>query len=112
MKLNAGFIFLAEGADFKTDREVVSTPSVDLTVIGAKNYEDACTAAKEMEQMGIAAIELCAGFGIIGTAKIKEAVSDNVLIGVVRFDLHPGLNHQSGDAVLGALLLKDLKWNY
>lgn len=99
MKLNAGFIFLAEGADYQSNRGVVSTPSVDLTVVGVKNYEDACKVAEEMEQMGIAAIELCGGFGIIGTAKIKEAVSDKLVVGVVRFDLHPGLNNQSGDVL-------------
>jgi hypothetical protein len=97
MKLNAGFIFLAQGANYQTDRQVVSTPSVDLTVVGVANYEDACVAAKQMEELGIGAIELCGGFGIIGTAKVKEAVSKNVVVGVVRFDLHPGLSHQSGD---------------
>lgn len=99
MKLNAGFIFLADGADYLKDRGEVDTPSVKLTVMSAKNYEDACKAAKEMEELGIGAIELCGGFGIIGTAKIKEAVSEKVLVGVVRFDLHPGLDHQSGDVL-------------
>ena len=97
MTLNAGFIFLAQGADYQKDRQVVSTPSVDLTVVGVADYEDACIVAKQMEEMGIGVIELCGGFGIIGTAKVKKAVSKNVFVGVVRFELHPGLNHQSGD---------------
>jgi hypothetical protein len=46
---------------------------------------------------GIKAIELCGGFGILETAKIKEAVPNEIAIGVVRFDNHPGLNFQSGD---------------
>lgn len=99
MKLVAGFIFLAGGANSKTDRQVVETPGVDLHVIGCKDYADACDVARELEQMGVGAIELCGGFGIIGTAKIKEAVSDKVAIGVVRFDIHPGINNVSGDTI-------------
>lgn len=33
----------------------------------------------------------------MGTAKIKAAVSDEIAVGVVRFDNHPGLDFQSGD---------------
>ena len=50
---------------------------------------------------GIAAIELCGGFGINGTAQIKAAVPATVAVGVVRFDGHPGLDNQSGDALFG-----------
>ncbi|MBA1435317.1 hypothetical protein EQ827_08750 [Lactobacillus bombi] len=97
MKLEAGFIFLADGADFKKDYQAVETAGVNLTAIGAKDYEDAVKAAKFLENKGVKAIELCGGFGILGTAKIKEAVSNDVAVGVVRFDNHPGLEFKSGE---------------
>lgn len=97
MKLNAGFIFLAPEADYQKDRQTVETPQVNLTVIGAKDYADAVEAAKELEDIGVTAIELCAGFGIEGVAKMKQAVSKQVSVGVVRFEVHPGLDYQSGD---------------
>jgi hypothetical protein len=50
---------------------------------------------------GIQAIELCGGFGNVGTAKIVEAVGGKVPVGVVRFDVHPGLGGKSGDAIFG-----------
>lgn len=96
-KLKAGFIFLAPETDYQRDRHTVVTPQVSLTVVAAKNYADACLAAKSLEADGVKAIELCGGFGVIGTAKIKQAVSSDVVVGVVRFDHHPGLNHVSGD---------------
>lgn len=97
-KLKAAFIFLAPEANYKEHRHLISTPQVDLITVGAKNYTDACLAAKQLEiEDGVKAIELCGGFGITGTARIKEAVSANVVVGVVRFDHHPGLNNVSGD---------------
>lgn len=97
MKLEAGFIFLAANADYHSDFQIVSTPTVNLTAIGAQNYDDAVKAAQFLESKGVKAIELCGGFGIMGTAKIKASVSDDIAVGVVRFESHPGLDFQSGD---------------
>ena len=101
MKLKAAFIFLAPGANWQTDRQTVSTPGVDLTVVGAQNYADSVAAAQDLVSQGSAAIELCGGFGINGTAQIKAAVPATVAVGVVRFDGHPGLDNQSGDSLFG-----------
>jgi len=73
MSLKAAFIFLADGANSATDRQLVSTPSVDLTVVGAA----------------------------VGTARIAKVVAGKAAVGVVRFDGHPGLDGKSGDAVFG-----------
>ncbi|WP_085310859.1 DUF6506 family protein [Planktotalea arctica] len=99
MSLKAAFIFLADGANSTTDRQVVSTPSVDLTVIGTANYADAEKVAISLIADGIAAIELCGGFGIVGAARIAKAVAGKAAVGVVRFDGHPGLDGKSGDTV-------------
>lgn len=97
MTLQAGFIFLAPEADFSKDHQTIDTKEVSLTVIGSSNYTDAVKAAVELEKKGVNAIELCGGFGIEGVAKIKQAVSRNIAVGVVRFDSHPGLENKSGD---------------
>jgi len=99
MNLKAAFIFLADGANSATARQVVSTPSVDVTVVGAANYADAEEVAKGLVADGVAAIELCGGFGIAGTARITKAVDGKAAVGVVRFDGHPGLGGKSGDVV-------------
>ncbi|MDD3364008.1 MAG: DUF6506 family protein [Syntrophomonas sp.] len=97
--LKAGFIFVAPEADYQKNRAVVETPVVELTVVGVKDYAMAAKAAKELVDEGIGAIELCAGFGIEGTALVKKAVGDKAVVGVVRFDNHPGLGFKSGDEI-------------
>ena len=95
--LQAAFIFIAPGADPKTNRNTVNTPSVCLTAIGVSTYEQGAAAAKEMADAGCGAIELCGGFGIRGTYLVEQAVGGKAKIGVVRFDGHPGLDNKSGD---------------
>ena len=95
--LQAAFIFIAPGADPKTDRKTVKTPSVCLTAIGVSTYAEGAAAAKEMADAGCGAIELCGGFGIRGTYLVEQAVAGKARIGAVRFDLHPGLDNKSGD---------------
>ncbi|MEN6566226.1 MAG: DUF6506 family protein [Veillonellales bacterium] len=97
--LKAAFIFLAPQADAARHRAVVETPAVELTVVGAEDYKAAAKAAQELTAQGVGAIELCGGFGIEGVAAIKTAVAGKAVIGAVRFDLHPGLDNKSGDAI-------------
>lgn len=95
--LKAAFMFIAPEADSRQHRAVVETKAVALTVVGVKDYQAAEVAAKELAAAGIAAIELCGGFGVEGTARVKQAVGGKIAIGVVRFDGHPGLGNKSGD---------------
>jgi hypothetical protein len=99
MQVKAAFIFVAPETDFNKHRAVIDSPVVSLTVVGVKNYDEAETVAKQLVAEGIVAIELCAGFGAEGTARVAKAVGDKAVVGVVRFDLHPAFNHQSGDAI-------------
>ena len=55
MALQAAFIFLVGDADENT-RTVVSTPSINLNVVGCKNYAEAEAAAKELAAQGVTAI--------------------------------------------------------
>ena len=52
-----------------------------------------------MVHEGIQAIELCGGFGNEGTAIVTQSVEEKIPVGVVRFDIHPGLGGKSGDAI-------------
>ena len=102
MKLKAAFIFLTKaepGADASAEyRNWTRTPAVDLLAIGVSSYEQAVTAAQRaVREEGCACIELCGGFGVQGTALVSRAVE--VPVGVVRFDIHPGLDNASGDGI-------------
>lgn len=96
MKLQAAFIFLVGDAD-ESSRAVVSTPSIELHAIGCRNYDEAVSAAKACVADGVTAVELCAGFGNEGIARVQKAVGPDVAVGAVKFDFHPALGFQSGD---------------
>jgi Family of unknown function (DUF6506) len=102
MALQAAFIFLADGAEPATHQHTIKTPQVELHVVGVANYAQAEAVATTLLQEGVVAIELCGGFGVLGTARITHAVNGKAAVGVVRFDGHPGLQGRSGDAVFGA----------
>ncbi len=97
--LKAAFVFLARGADGARDRSIVKTEGVELHTIGVETYEEAAKVAKQLCKENFGAIELCAGFGHRGTAVIAEAVDGKIPIGVVRFDIHPGIDNKSGDTL-------------
>jgi len=97
MTLKAAFIFVSEKAIPEQHRAQVDTGDVTVTMIAVRNYAEAEIVAKNLLQEGIIAIELCAGFGAEGLARIKQAVQNKIAVGAVRFDFHPGLGFKSGD---------------
>ncbi len=97
MKINAAFIFVAPDVDSTKHRTVIETPGISLHVIGVSSYSEGEMVAKEMVENGVGAIELCAGFGNEGIARIARAVDGKAFIGAVKFDFHPGLGFKSGD---------------
>ena len=99
MTLKAAFIFVAPGADPKIHRSVINTSEVELITVGVANYAMAADITQSLVSEGVQAIELCGGFGIEGTAMVKQATNGKAAVGVVRFDTHPGLHHKSGDAI-------------
>lgn len=96
-KIQAAFIFVAPETDAAIHHSVIETPILILNIAGVKNYDEAETVALDLVSRGVGAIELCAGFGNEGTARIAKAVGDKAVVGTVRFDLHPAFDHQSGD---------------
>lgn len=99
MALKAAFIFLSPSADGEKDRSVIKTQEVELTTVGVADYAMAEAVAVKLAYEGIGAIELCGGFGHEGTARMVKAVGGRAAVGVVRFDIHPGLGNQSGDGL-------------
>jgi hypothetical protein len=97
MSLKAAFIFVAEEGNPTVHQSIVDTGSVSVATYAVNGYPAACSLAKSLVDKGIVAIELCGGFGIEGVAAVKQAVAGKAVVGVVRFDHHPGLNHRSGD---------------
>ncbi len=51
--LKAAFMFVPPEADSSKHRAIVSTPAVELHVVGVKNYDEACKVAKELANQGI-----------------------------------------------------------
>ncbi len=97
MALKAAFIFLAPQVNPKEHRQTVVTPAVELTAVVVNNYAEAVRVCQELAAEGIAAFELCGGFGNIGAGMIAEALRGKAAVGVVPFDGHPGLEGKSGD---------------
>ena len=77
-------------------------PEGEMHLIGVDSYETAVDEAKRLADEGFVAIELCAGFGIMGQAEIMKAVDGKCLVGAVRFDNHPAYGGISGDEKWGA----------
>ena len=75
--------------------------SFDMNVIGCSTYEQAEAVAREMVEKGCTAIELCAGFGNEGVARIQRAVGPDIAVGAVRFDFHPAFEFKKGDELFG-----------
>ena len=91
MKFECAFIYVAPGCNPAKERAVVEGDSINMNVIGCATYAEAEEIAKEMVAKGCTAIELCAGFGNEGIARIKRAVGPGIAVGAVKFDFHPAL---------------------
>ncbi|WP_420939735.1 DUF6506 family protein [Aeromonas veronii] len=95
----AAFIFVAPAADSTQHISWVKTEKVHVKTIAVPDYQRGCELLDELYREGIRAVELCAGFGHLGVAKIVKAAAGRMHIGVVRFDHHPCLDHASGDSL-------------
>ena len=94
--INAAFIYVAPGQNPQEQKAVIPSETLTLHVVGCSTYDQAETAAKELVANGCGAIELCAGFGNEGIARIKKAVGPEIPVGAVKFDYHPAFGFKSG----------------
>ncbi len=99
MAMKLAFMAIVPGADPEKHRNVITTDFVELITQLVPDKDTAVEKARQLADEGCSAIELCGGFGHLGTARVVEAVAGKTSIGVVRFDLHPVLGGKSGDEV-------------
>ena len=83
--IKGAFIFIVPDADSTKHRAKVATPTLELSVVGVKDFDDAADVAKGLVTEGAQLIELCAGFGPIGTARVIEAVGGKIPVGSVSY---------------------------
>ncbi len=97
--LTIAFIFATKGCDPAKDCAVIRSENITVHIAGISTYSQAVKVAKEMKEKGCQAIELCPAFGYKGVAHVKEAVGEEIPVGVVRFDAVPALGGRSGDVL-------------
>lgn len=97
--IKAAFIFVSPEADPTIHHSWVKTKHVHLKTVAVSHYQQGCDLLDELYQEGITGIELCAGFGHKGVARMVEAAKGRMQVGVVRFDNHPLLGFRSGDSI-------------
>jgi hypothetical protein len=90
------FIAISKAAEGQVHTSVIRTSQREITTVLVSDYETAIQVARQLVDEGAAMIELCAGVGHIGVARIAQTVPE-VPVGVVRFDKHPLLEGRSGD---------------
>ena len=96
-KFECAFIYVAPGLDPSVNRAVIESTDINMNVVGCATYDEAEEVVKEMVAKGCTGIELCAGFGNEGIARMKKAAGEGVAVGAVKFDFHPAFGFKSGD---------------
>ena len=99
-KRKVTFMYVTKNGNPEKHSMVVPSPEhIEMHIVAVKNIEQAVEVARELVDGGTNIIELCAGFGHQGVAKVVEGVQGKAKIGVVRFDGHPALGGHSGDDI-------------
>jgi len=96
-RARAVFMLVAPESDPQQHQLDLETPVVSLRIVAVASYNEAEQVARECVEQGYSGIELCAGFGAEGVARVAAAVGPDIPVGVVRFDHHPLLAYNCGD---------------
>lgn len=80
-----GFIVTGQGLDPATHRTTLQSASFRMEVVGVTRPDQAPDVAKAMVASGVQLIELCGGFGPLGTAAVLEAIGGAVPVGAVGY---------------------------
>lgn len=75
------FAFLIMGTYEKPGRAAIGDGKAQL--IGVKDIQEACKAAKQLQEEGVDCIELCGAFGEKGAKQIIEATGNRMPVGYV-----------------------------
>jgi hypothetical protein len=79
------FLYTAPGSDPAGDVTVVDNGSCRTVVVGVPDVESAIALAPGLVDDGAQLVELCGGFGPVGTARILEAIDHRVPVGAVGY---------------------------
>lgn len=96
-KTRVGFIYISEGQDPAEQRGDIHGPGLVFMIRAVSSYAEAENAARELVADGCVMVELCAGFGIEGEFRVKQALGPGIPCGAVKFDYHPSMGFRSGD---------------
>lgn len=80
-----GFIVTGHGLDPARDRSVLSASHFHMITIGVASAAQGPQAARELLAQGVQLIELCGGFGPVGTAAVLAAIDGAVPVGSVGY---------------------------
>ncbi len=80
-----GFIVTGAGLRPQEHRATISSGPFEGLFVGVESAAQGPDVAREMVAAGIELIELCGGFGPLGTAKVIEAIDGAVPVGFVGY---------------------------
>jgi len=85
--LKGAYIFVMPDADPSKHRARVVTQSLDMSVIGVRDFAQAADTACILVKDGVKFIDLCSGFGPAGAAKVINAVGDKIPVSAACFGI-------------------------
>ena len=74
------FAYFILGSSYDPARDRASIADGKATIVGVPSIDAACEVARELANEGIAAIDVCGGFGEAGARKIIEATAGRVCV--------------------------------
>jgi hypothetical protein len=80
-----GFIVTGKGLDPYQHRVEMKSNAFTMIAIGVAGPEQAVDVARKLVAEGIQLLELCGGFGPLGTAKVIEALGSKIPVGSVGY---------------------------
>ncbi len=80
-----GFIVTGTGLQPGIHRSVLRAPHFEMLTLGVSSPADGPAAARMLLDEGVQLIELCGGFGAIGTAGVLAEVAGAVPVGSVAY---------------------------
>jgi hypothetical protein len=80
-----GFIVTGAGLDPALHRHEMATAAFTLIAVGISDVSEAPAVARALVDEGVELLELCGGFGPLGTAEVLDAIGRSVPVGAVGY---------------------------
>ncbi|WP_394828062.1 DUF6506 family protein [Pendulispora albinea] len=82
---NWAFIYTAPGSPSEGTVSIVETPACRTVLVGVPDVESGVRIAPRLVAEGAQLIELCGGFGPMGTARVLSVIQHAVPVGSVAY---------------------------